>query len=431
MKDKLKKLQRKIQELLTKRQALLDILVTEERGYTPEERETYDSIGKEIESLEAVKTELEAQDNEERGSGKSQGKPSGADGSDARNKGAIYSDVGEFVRDLYLAKTLGVPSEKLQRHRAWQSGELRKLNIEDGSSYGDLIPDNFEAGTLKFIGTGGYVRTKCRVISSGPKPASKFKKRVLKQGQAGVYNGILVNFHGQGNKPVDESKLDFDIFSLDTSDNKISLFYSTDRETLENTTAVSSDMQESFIGARAELEDHLAIMGDGVGKPLGILNEKSTGTLKIPRTTTAQVQFGDILKMAKHMYPRAKNVNWEISLDLYEQIAGMTDKQDRLIMIPGDATKGVPDILHGRPIHWNEHCPSAGKTGDIMLVSWDYYYLYDGSTYFFDVDKYTKFLEDEIRVKYTFRQDGDTWVKEPLKLKNAGIDVSPFVALEE
>ena len=37
--------------------------------------------------------------------------------------------------------------------------------------------------------------------------------------------------------------------------------------------------------------------------------------------------------------------------------------------------------------------------------------------------------EGEIRVKMTVKVDADTWVKEPLKLKN-GMEVSPFVVLK-
>lgn len=428
-KKQLQALQRKRAEALTKRQGILDKAITEERGYSKEEREEVKQLQVSVDEYDELIREGEKL-LETRDGLNNDGKPSGAEGDEPKDKRSIYIDPGEFVRDLYLAKTRGQVSDKLKNHRSWQDGALRKLNIDDGSSYGDLIPDNFEVGTLKFIGTGGYVRSKCKVISSGNKPAGKFKKRVLKQGQAGVYNGILVNFHGVGNVPVDESDLQFDMFTLDASDNKISLFYSTDRETLENTVGVSGDMQESFLGAKAELEDELAIKGDGIGKPLGILHEKSKGTLEVARDTTGQVKFADILLMAKHMYPRAKDVNWEISLDLYEQIAGLEDSQGRLIMIPGDATKGVPDILHGRAIHWNEFSPSAGDRGDIMLVSWSFYYLYDGSTYFFDVDKSTKFMQDEVIVKLTYRQDGDTWVKEPLKLKNK-MNVSPFVVLAE
>ena len=133
--------------------------------------------------------------------------------------------------------------------------------------------------------------------------------------------------------------------------------------------------------------------------------------------------------MSKYMYPRAVNRNWEITLDLYEKVGGMVDASNRLIMIAGDATKGIPDLLHGRPIHWSEVLPAAGSKGDVILADWSFYYIKDGSGPFFATDPYTRFLEGEIRVKMTVKMDGDTWIKEPLTLRN-GMEVSPFVVLE-
>ncbi|KPJ82793.1 MAG: hypothetical protein AMS17_18685 [Spirochaetes bacterium DG_61] len=250
---------------------------------------------------------------------------------------------------------------------------------------------------------------------------------MLKQGPGGVYNGILVNYISEGNAPADESKLEHDLFVLDPSDNKIAFFYITSEESLQNPTAVTADMEASFRGALAQLEDDLFINGDGVGKPKGILN--SSGIKLIARNTSTDFKFADVLQMAKYMYPNAVNRNWEISLDLYEKVGGMADAQSRLIMITGDATKGIPDLLHGRPIHWSENLPAAGNRGDVILADWSFYYIKDGSGPFFATDPYTRFLEGEIRVKMTVKMDGDTWVKAPLKLKN-GMEVSPFCVLE-
>ncbi len=163
------------------------------------------------------------------------------------------------------------------------------------------------------------------------------------------------------------------------------------------------------------------------GDPRGILN--SAGKKLIARDTSADFKFADVVEMSKYMYPRAVNRNWELSLDLYAKVAQMADGASRLIMIAGDATKGIPDLLHGRPIHWNEVNPVLGERGDAILADWSYYFIKDGSGPFFAADPYTRFLEGEVRVKMTVKTDGDTWVREPLKLRN-GMIVSPFVVLE-
>jgi len=421
----IKLLMRKKDELLQKRQEILDKAIEEGRGYTDEERKEVQDLQKQVADFDEQIRETEEIERQRAGIPPNQPKP-GMGGGEPQPSELKFKNLGEFVRDIWYAQK-GHLSDILREYSKAMETNLRAMNISDGTSLGFLIPDTFEAGTLQLVGTGGWIRQRARVIPAGEYPDAKFKKRVLKQGAGGVYNGIMVNYTGEGVAPVDESKLEYYLFALDPSDKKIALFYITSEESLQNPTSVTADMEQSFRGALAELEDDLFINGDGVGKPKGILN--SDGIKLINRDTSTDFKFADVLEMSKYMYPRATNRNWEISLDLYEKVGGMADAQSRLIMITGDATKGIPDLLHGRPIHWSENLPAAGNRGDVILADWSFYFIKDGSGPFFATDPYTRFLEGEIRVKVTVKMDGDTWIKEPLKLKN-GMEVSPFCVLE-
>jgi len=421
----IKLLMRKKDELLKKRQEILDKAIAEERGYTDEERKEVQDLQKQVADFDEQIREAEEIERQRAGIPPNQPKPGMVVGEPQPTE-LKFKNLGEFVRNIWYAQK-GHLSDILRDYSKAMEASLRAMNISDGTSLGFLIPDTFEAGTLQLVGTGGWIRQRARVIPAGEYPDAKFKKRVLKQGAGGVYNGIMVNYTGEGVAPVDESKLEYYLFALDPSDKKIALFYITSEESLQNPTSVTADMEQSFRGALAELEDDLFINGDGVGKPKGILN--SSGIKLINRDTSSDFKFADVIDMAKYMYPRANNRNWEISLDLYEKVAGMVDGASRYIMIAGDATKGIPDLLHGRPIHWNEILPVAGNRGDVILADWSFYFIKDGSGPFFATDPYTRFLEGEIRVKMTVKMDGDTWIKEPLTLKN-GMEVSPFVVLE-
>jgi HK97 family phage major capsid protein len=425
MKVDIKLLMRKKDELLQKRQEILDKAVEEERGYTDEEREEVKRLQGEVSDFDEQIREAQEIERQRAGAPPNQPTPSVQSGDPAPVE-AKFKNLGHFVRDIWRART-GDTSELMRQYVPIMEKNLRAMNISDGTSLGFLIPDTFEAGTLQLTGADGWIRKRARVIPAGEYPDAKFKKRVLKQGAGGVYNGIMVNYTGEGVAPVDESKLEYYLFALDPSDKKIAMFYITSDESLNNPTSVTADMEQSFRGALAELEDDLFINGDGVGKPLGILN--SGGIRLIDRDTSSDFKFADVIQLAKYMYPRAVNRNWEITLDLYDKVGQMADAQSRLIMIAGDATKGIPDLLHGRPIHWSEVLPAAGSRGDVILADWSFYYIKDGSGPFFATDPYTRFLEGEIRVKMTVKMDGDTWIKEPLTLKN-GMEVSPFVVLE-
>jgi len=425
----IKLLMRNKDELLSKRQEILDKVIEEKRGYTEDERKEVQSLQQRVAGFdEQIK---EAQEIEKQREGipadqDTRGAEVAPPGREPGPQESKFKNLGTFVRDIWN-RSKGSLSETMRDYVPRMEANYRSMNISDGSSLGFMIPDMFEAGTLAFTGPGGWIRQRARVIPAGEYPDQKFKKRVAKQGGGGVYNGILVNFTGEGVAPVDESKLKYYLFVLDPSDKKISFFYITSEESLLNPTSVTADMEQSLRGAKEQLEDDLFINGDGVGKPKGIL--KSEGKILVPRNTSSDFKFADVLAMSKSMYPRAVNRNWEITLDLYDKVGAMADGAGRLISIAGDATKGIPDILHGRPIHWSEVLPLMGSRGDAILADWSFYFIKDGSGPFFATDPYTRFLEGEIRVKMTVKMDGDTWVKEPLTLQN-GMKVSPFVVLE-
>lgn len=429
--EKIKKLFRQKDEKVKRMNELVDAPVREERGYSEDER-------KEITSLREGIADLNEQIENLRALEKEEGNISGNDPEpDTRNldgqnpagneKKTKYRTLGHFVRDIYrFGRNMDV-SENFRNYREALEPQLRSMNISDGTSLGFMIMDMFENGTLELRGPGGSIRQRCRVIPAGEYPDQKFKKRVRQQGENGADYGVFFNYVGEGNAPVDESELKYDLFTLDPSDKKIVAHYITSDEGLNNPTAVSADMEFSFRDALAAEEDYLFISGNGQGKPRGILN--SPGLLKVDRDTSSYFKFADVLTMFKSHYPRANNKVWEISLDLYDQVAGMVDGSNRLIMVAGDASKGIPDVLHGRPIHWSEVNPAAGSLGDVILADWSFYYIKDGSGPFFAADPFTRFLEGEVRVKMTVKMDADTWIKQPLKLRN-NMTVSPFVALK-
>jgi len=428
--EKIKLLMRKKDELLGKRQAIIDKAVTESRGYTAEERTESQTLQQSITDIDEQIRELQEIEASRNGLTSFEDRGSSTGGtSDPADTALQFRNLGEFVRDINGARS-GEISPKLRAYRERMTEKLRTMNITDGSSLGYLVPDQFEAGTLRLFGQGGHIRQRARVIPAGEFPDQRFIKRVMKQGQMGVHNGIVFNFTSEGKNDVkNRSSLEFELFTLDPSGNKIVGIYETTEESLQNPTAVSGDMEESFRSGYSSLEEQMFFMGDGVGKPKGIL--KSDALLKIDRKTAARFQFDDVVKMSKFMYPGATGRVWELSLDLYDQVASMVDGQNRLIMLAGDATKGVPDILHGRPIHWNEYSPVTGELGDAVLADWGFYYIKDGSGPYFKTDegKGSGFESGVIKVAMVVKVDGDTWIREPLKLEN-GMKVSPFIALQ-
>lgn len=426
MKD-IKILMRQKDELVTRMETIVNAAVAEERGYTDEERAEVSSLRTKIKDFDEIIRD--AREAREAASGAGDRKPEGDAGEPDSTGEVRYRNAGEFLRDLYGAYR-GHPSEKFRRASQVITEQVRAMNISEAASLGMLMPEQMVETPLRLEGQGGFIRQRATVIPPGERPDARYRRRVYRQGQDGVYNGIVVNYAIEGKaKSTDKSAPKYDWFVLDPLDKKVAYLYETTEDALENFTAVTADVENLIRGARSHWEEDRFLRGTGVGEPMGILNE--SGRLEVARDTSAQFKFADVVAMRKVLYPRASNPAWELSLDLYDQVASMVDGSNRLIMIAGDATRGMPDLLHGRPIHWSEFTPTSGNPGDAILVDWSYYVIKDGAGPFFRTDegKGSGFEDGIVKFKATYKVDAGLWVREPLKLDN-GMKVSPVVVLK-
>lgn len=174
------------------------------------------------------------------------------------------------------------------------------------------------------------------------------------------------------------------------------------------------------------------ISGDGVGKPLGILNS------------------GSLVSVAKEQGQAADTVVWENLSKQYHRALG--DKSRYVWLAHPDAheqfdflsfpvgTGGVPvylpatqqgtiDSLRGRPIVESDHCSALGDVGDVIFADLSQYMLaYKGG-----VDAATsihvQFLTAENCFRFIFRANGLPKRNKKLTIKNSANQRGPFVTI--
>lgn len=174
------------------------------------------------------------------------------------------------------------------------------------------------------------------------------------------------------------------------------------------------------------------ISGDGVGKPIGILNS------------------GSLVSVAKETGQAADTINWENLSAMYHRAL---DKSKSVWLAHPDAheqfdflsfpvgTGGVPvylpatqtgtiDTLRGRPIVDTDHCSELGDKGDIVFTDLSQYMLaYKGG-----VDAATsihvQFLTAENCFRFIFRANGMPKRNKSLKIKNSSKNRSSFITLD-
>lgn len=173
------------------------------------------------------------------------------------------------------------------------------------------------------------------------------------------------------------------------------------------------------------------ISGDGVGKPLGILNSGSlVSVAKESGQTADTIVWENLSKMYHRALDKSKGV-WLSHPDAHEQF-------DFLSFPVG--TGGVPvylpatqqgsiDTLRGRPIVESDHCSALGDAGDIIFADMSQYMLaYKGG-----VDAATsihvQFLTAENCFRFIFRANGLPKRNTKLTIKNSSNQRGPFVAL--
>lgn len=181
-----------------------------------------------------------------------------------------------------------------------------------------------------------------------------------------------------------------------------------------------------FPGAVAWAEDYAFLRGDGINKPLGVLNAPVTKITT--RNTPGSVEFEDLTRMvASHM---GDNPVWTASISLKDKLLSMKGPTSYPSYLWGNAITGTPSTLMGYPIKWTDKQPAVGVQGDLMLSDFSYYLvatLQEGTT--LDSSSQELFSSNMTTFRIIHRVDGKPWLSAVITLSDGSTTVTPFVAL--
>jgi HK97 family phage major capsid protein len=203
------------------------------------------------------------------------------------------------------------------------------------------------------------------------------------------------------------------------------LCYATD-ELLADATALESWIANEVPNELRFKVEAAIINGDGVGKPLGIL--QSGSLISATRTDASQVDAYDIGRMWARRLPGYNDYCWFVNPAVFPQLLNMTIGD-----MPAYAPSVRPDVPYGtilgRPVIENEYCPNLGTAGDILLASPSAYALITKSGVEAASSIHVKFDYDETCFRFVYRVDGTPYYNAAITAYDAVNTVSPFVAL--
>ena len=303
-------------------------------------------------------------------------------------------------------------------------GRLKDLATGD---VGILIPPQFSQNIMKLDPEQEIVMPRSMNIEAGDPPDAEFAIPYFQQGEDGALGGIQLYWTAEGKTVSDAG--DPNLKDLVLKPQEVSGMATVNNKTLINWQAAGSFIQNLLRQAWVSGRDYKFLRGSGAGCPLGILS--APGSIKVKRKTAATITYEDAAKMLGRMLPQAlEGAVWLASISALPTITQMADGAGRLIYVQGDATKGVPSTLLGRPVIWTGKQPVLGSQGDLVLVNFNYYLTKAGSGPYIAISEHVKFTTNKTVFKIVANIDGQPWVKDPLKLEDGATTVSPYVILQ-
>jgi HK97 family phage major capsid protein len=185
-----------------------------------------------------------------------------------------------------------------------------------------------------------------------------------------------------------------------------------------------------FGQAIAWFEDFAFLQGNGVGKPVGVLN--APATVAVNRANANLIQFADVAALYAKLLPVSMSrAIWVHSPSAIPQLLQLKDGANRAIFISIDqgVTKRPNWALLGLPTFCTEKLPPLGTKGDLMLVDPQLYVIGDRQQIEIAASEHVNFLKNQMTWRVVQRVDGQPWLEKPITLQDGSTQVSPFVVL--
>jgi HK97 family phage major capsid protein len=207
-------------------------------------------------------------------------------------------------------------------------------------------------------------------------------------------------------------------------------------ELLEDHSALESETSAGFNEEMTFKVEDAVINGNGVGKPLGIINSpaKITVALETGQTTADPLLYENIVKMWARLHPRSQmNAIWLVDQTLIPYLMLLAIPVGTGGMPVYQPSNGAADApfgtLLGRPVIFTEYTQAANTEGDIILWDPTSYRIIEKGGIRGASSVHVAFLTDETAFRFTYRVNGAPKWRSALTPKNGGATLSTIVTL--
>lgn len=195
----------------------------------------------------------------------------------------------------------------------------------------------------------------------------------------------------------------------------IGLAYASNR-LLRDASALGAIFTQAFSEEMNFMIEDSLINGDGVGKPLGVLN--SGAVVSVAKETgqaAGTILYENIVKMYSRCWLRSRpNAVWIYNQDIEPQLMTMSigvGTSGQPVYLPAGGASATPyATLMGRPAFPVEYCATLGTTGDIMLIDFSQMAAIEKDAMQADQSIHVRYTTNENTFRFIYRYDAQpTW----------------------
>lgn len=238
--------------------------------------------------------------------------------------------------------------------------------------------------------------------------------------------GILGYWVGEGVAPT-ASKSKWYQLELETKE-VAALCYCTNKQ-LRDTANLDSWLNRVVPEELQFKAEDAFVEGDGVAKPLGIMN--SPCVISVTRKDGNKIQFEDIAGMWARRWAGVKDYVWLYNQDCNGQLDSLALTVGSEVVPPRFVDYGPDGVMRikGAPALEVEYCQSLGTSGDIMLASLSQYQVITGGGIIPASSIHVAFTTRETAFLFSWALDGGPLWNDDLTPFHGSNSQSPFVVL--
>ena len=326
---------------------------------------------------------------------------------------------GQFLNAVMSAKTTGRVDERLQRRAG--------VNVESGEQGAFAVPPDFANSLMTKILQESLIMSRCdQQFVSG----NRYVTPIDEDAPWNTASGIRVEWLGERQK-MNGSQPNIGEFACDLQ--KLGAFVELSNESLEDTVLLESLVTTKAPEKIREEIERVIIAGDGVKKPMGILNSAARVIVpKVSGQTADTFVFDNLSQMWSRFFAQKRGPAIFIATqDLESEFDKLEFPGDKspIYLTQNDVANRPHDTLRGKPLLFSESMNPLGDEGDIMFADFRQYVLVmkrGGVRQ--DYSMHILFDQDATAFRFIFRIGGAPWWSKPVTSRT-GVTRSCFTTV--